>query len=234
MRDRQTGGWAGRIALIGLTVWALLMIVPDLYRVLDPLASVGFAADNDGRIYDVKGPFGTDEKSPAWISGLRTGDRVDLRAMRCAPPSGPVCESLLSVVGGMGGTQLVRPGRELMFSILPRNGDNVRIVSVTAKSPPVDWLARLILLLIEITGIAFVSAAAWLVWARPGAMSWGFFLYAIWFNPGQNFVYFLPLQEHAPLALVHEFAASLAHGAASAGFLLFALCVPDNELLISP
>jgi hypothetical protein len=61
-------------------------------------------------------------------------------------------------------------------------------------------------------------------------MSWGFFLYAIWFNPGQNFVYFLLLQEQAPLALAHEFAASLAHGAASAGFLLFALCVPDNEL----
>ena len=40
---------AGRILLIGLTVWALLMIAPDLYRVVDPLGSAGFAADNDGR-----------------------------------------------------------------------------------------------------------------------------------------------------------------------------------------
>ncbi len=61
-------------------------------------------------------------------------------------------------------------------------------------------------------------------------MSWGFFLYAIWFNPGQNFVYYLPLQELPPLAFAHEFAASLAHGAACAGFLLFALSVPDNDL----
>ena len=44
-------------------------------------------------------------------------------------------------------------------------------------------------------------------------MSWGFFLYAIWFNPGQDFVYFLVLQEHPPLLLAQELAASLAHGA---------------------
>ena len=151
-------------------------------------------------------------------------------AMRCVPPRGPACASLLSVIGGMGGAQLVRPGRELVLSIRPATGSGSQIVTVAAQPPPVNLLARFVLLLTEITGIAFVVAAAWLVWTRPGAMSWGFFLYAIWFNPGQNFVYYLPLQELPPLALAHEFAASLAHGAACAGLLLFALCVPDNEL----
>jgi hypothetical protein len=220
---------AGRVLLAVLTAWALLMIVPDLYRVIDPLASAGFVADNDGRIHDVRGPFETDTDSPAWNAGLRVGDRLDLTAMRCLPPRGPACASLLSVVGGMGGVQLVRPGRELVLHILPGDGGESRLVTVVAAPPPVGAFARVVLLLIETAGIAFVAAAAWLVGTRPGAMSWGFFLYAIWFNPGQNFVYYLPLQEVPPLALVHELAASLAHGAACAGFLLFALSVPNDQ-----
>ncbi len=230
MRDRQTGGLADRIVVIVLTAWALLMIVPDLYRVIDPLASAGFAADNDGRIYDVRGPFRTDEDLPAWNAGLQVGDRLDLMAMRCVPPRGPACASLLSVIGGMGGAQLVRPGRELVLTLRPTIGGESRTVTVASQRPPINLLARFVLLLTETTGIAFVLAAVWLVWTRPGAMSWGFFLYAIWFNPGQNFVYYLVLQELPPLAIAHEFAVSLAHGAACAGFLLFALCVPDNEL----
>lgn len=31
----------GRVTLTGLTIWALLMIVPDLYRVVRPLGSFG-------------------------------------------------------------------------------------------------------------------------------------------------------------------------------------------------
>jgi hypothetical protein len=42
-----------RILLIVLLIWALLMIVPDLWRVVQPLGSFGFDTDNDGLIYDV-------------------------------------------------------------------------------------------------------------------------------------------------------------------------------------
>src|SRR5437762_6074563 len=100
MRGRQAGGIAGCVLLIGLTAWALLMIAPDLYRVVDPLASTGFAADNDGRIYDVRGPFRQEADSPAWTAGLRVGDRIDLTVMRCVPPRGEACACLLSVLGG--------------------------------------------------------------------------------------------------------------------------------------
>ena len=228
MRVRQTRELAGNILLIGLTAWALLMISPDLYRVVDPLASAGFAADNDGRIYDVRGPFARQMDSPAWNAGLRVGDRIDLTAMRCTPPRGVACASLLSVLGGMGGVQLVRPGRVLTLAVLPADG-GARTMTVAAKRPPVSWLSRFILLLNEIAGIAFVLAAGWLVLTRPGAMSWGFFLYAIWFNPGQNFTYFVLLQERPPLVLAQELAESLAHGAACAGFLLFALRFPGDR-----
>ncbi len=229
MLIRRTADLAGRTLLIGLTAWALLMIAPDLYRVVDPLGSGGFAADNDGRIYDVRGPFAQETDSPAWNAGLRVGDRLDLMAMRCVAPRGDACATLLSVLGGMGGTQLVRPGRALALTILPAQGGAARVVTVTALRRPVGLFERFVLLLNEIAGIAFVLAAAWLVWTRPGAMSWGFFLYAFWFNPGQTFVYFLMLQEHSLLMLAQEVADSLAHGAASAGFLLFTLRVPGDK-----
>ena len=228
MRARQPRELAGLILLIVLTAWGVLMIAPDLYRVVDPLASAGFAADNDGRIYDVTGPFARQADSPAWNAGLRVGDRLDLTAMRCLPPRGVACTSLLSVIGGMGGTQLVRPGRVLELSILPAGG-GARTVTVAAKPVPASLLGRFILLLNGTAGVAVVLAAAWLVWTRPGPMSWGFFLYAIWFNPGQTFLSYLPLQEHPPLLLAQGLAESLAHGAACAGFLLFALRVPGDR-----
>jgi hypothetical protein len=72
-----------RLLLIGLTVWGLVMIVPDLVRVLQPLGSLGFLADNDGLIYDIDGPFPDEASSPAWRAGIRDGDQLDLDAMRC-------------------------------------------------------------------------------------------------------------------------------------------------------
>jgi hypothetical protein len=48
---------AVRTIVVAVAIWALLMIVPDFHRLIQPLASTGFAADNDGWIYDVKGPF---------------------------------------------------------------------------------------------------------------------------------------------------------------------------------
>jgi hypothetical protein len=45
------------ILLLVLLAWALVMIVPDLWHVMQPLGSFGFYANNDGLIYDVTGPF---------------------------------------------------------------------------------------------------------------------------------------------------------------------------------
>jgi hypothetical protein len=218
-----------RMLIVALTAWALGMIVPDLYRVVVPLASVGFAVDNDGRVYDVVGPFARATESPAWNAGLRDGDQIDLRDMRCAPPRGPACTDLIAVLGGMGGTQLVRPGRVLTMTVRPADGGPSRAVTIAAKRPTRSWFSRFILLLNEITGIAFVLAATWLAWTRPGSMTLGFWLYALWFNPGQNFVYYLLMQAHPRLEFAQEFLSSAVHGAACAGLLLFALRVPDDR-----
>jgi hypothetical protein len=227
MRTPRTPLLASRILIIALTTWSVVMTAPDLARVFTPLASAGFAADNDGRVYDVRGTFDGERDSPAWEAGLRVGDRLDLNAMRCAP-HGPMCTSLISVVGGMGGTQLVRTGRVLTLAVRPADGGPDRMVTIVARRAPVSWISRFVLLLIEITGLAFVLAAAWLAWTRPGLMTMGFWLYALWFNPAQNFVAYLVLQERPLLALAQEVLSALVHGAACAGFLLFALRVPDD------
>ena len=43
--------------------------------------------------------------------------------------------------------------------------------------------------------ILVVLGAAYLVWLRPGAMTWGFFAYAIEFNPGQAYQFYAWLQQ---------------------------------------
>ena len=52
----------GRILPIVLTLWALAMVVPDLYRMVHRLGSFGFFADSDGRVTDVQGPFNSEAK----------------------------------------------------------------------------------------------------------------------------------------------------------------------------
>ena len=103
MADRNGASLFGRVALLLLTFYALAMIAPDLLRVVRPLGSFGLATDGDGLIYDVQGPFASEEDSPAWRAGLRVGDRLDLAAMRCAPRRQ---QSLREHAGAMGRRQL--------------------------------------------------------------------------------------------------------------------------------
>jgi hypothetical protein len=72
------------------------MIVPDLWRVLQPLGSFGFYANDDGLIYNVTGPFNDQTASPAWNAGIREGDQLDLSKMRCLPYDAVTCRSILT------------------------------------------------------------------------------------------------------------------------------------------
>jgi|GEM_PF-4246818 len=74
-----------RILLIVLLAWALVMIVPDLLRVVQPLGAYGFSANNDGLIYDVTAPFDWKTDSPAWKAGIRKGDRPRSHALGVLP-----------------------------------------------------------------------------------------------------------------------------------------------------
>jgi hypothetical protein len=66
------------------------------------------------------------------------------------------------------------------------------------------------------------------VWIHPGKITWGFFLYAIWFNPGQTFAFYALLQQWPAAIFVQEIGEALAHGAGFAGLLVFALRFPTD------
>ena len=215
-----------RILLAVLLVWALAMIVPDLARLVRPLGSFGFYANNDGLIYDVTGPFSDQTASPAWKAGIREGDRLDLSRMRCLPCDAVTCGSVLAALGGL---QFVMPGRSATLDIAATPGRAARQVALIAEQRPVDWVVRAVLILDQIAGILVVLAAAWLVWTRPGGMSWGFFLYVMWFNPGQSFVYYALLQQWPALLLAQNVAGCGAQAAGYAGLLLFAIRVPTDQ-----
>src|SRR4029450_10532149 len=89
-----------RALLVALTFWALAMIIPDFYRLYQPLGSFGFYANNDGIITDVQGPFHKQTDSPAFQAGLRVGDRLDLEHMRCSPINTLRCASAMAALGG--------------------------------------------------------------------------------------------------------------------------------------
>src|SRR5215469_6419423 len=218
----------GRVLLIGLATWALLMVVPELYRVLGSLGSFGLAADNDGVIVNVVGPFANAADSPALAAGISPGDRLDLQAMRCVPLDSPRCRSLLSVLGGLGGRQIVLPGSEIELVIRRAEGEGTRLVRLKPVRTVRGWGDRLVLLADTAVAIIVILMAFRLVWVRPGKATWGFFLYAIWFNPGQTYAYYALLQQWPVAIFVQEIFEALAHGAGFAGLSIFALSFPND------
>src|SRR5215471_9520521 len=218
---------AGRALLVALTLWALAMIVPDFYRVYQPLGSFGFYANNDGLITDVQGPFLAQTDSPAFQAGLRAGDRLDLEQMRCIPINTLRCASAMAALGGF---RLVTNQRRAELMMAATADRPARKVDITAKQRPYNGWVLVVLLLDQLAAMLVILAAAWLVWTRPGIMTWGFFLYVIWFNPGQSAQYYALLQLYSPVALLTQnIAGAIAQGIGLAGFIWFALRAPNDE-----
>jgi hypothetical protein len=226
MDDRNAGGPFGRAVLLLLMIYALAMIAPDLLRVVRPLGSFGLSTNGDGLIYDVQGPFAGEEDSPAWRAGLRVGDRLDLGAMRCAPVDTMVCASLLAQWGGV---NYVMPGREGTLVIAATAQRAEREVRLTAEQRPANPLLDLVVGLSTIAGILVVLGAAWLVWTRPGPMTWGFFVYVIQFNPGEAFQFWAWLQLWPRALLAQDVIFLVMQPAAYAGLLVFALRAPVDR-----
>ena len=219
----------GRVFLALLTVWALAMITPGLQRVIDSLGSFGLSVDNDGNITDVVAPFQSPAESPASLAGIVPGDRIDLKAMRCIPINAPRCASLVSVLGGLGGTQFALTDRQITLEIVPRSGGSAKSVTLKSAPAPLSPAERAVLLADTAVGIVVIVIAFWLVWTRPNWMTWGLFLYVIWINPGQSFTYYALLQRWPLAVFAQESAEALAQGAAFAGLLIFALRFPNDR-----
>jgi len=221
------GQIAGRVLLVALAFWALAMVVPDLYRLYQPLGSFGFYANNDGVITDVQGPFLNQTTSPAFRVGLRVGDRLNLAEMRCNPIRTIRCASAMAALGGF---RLVanQQRAELVMAATP--GRPAREVNIVAEQRPYNGWVLAVLLLDQVAATLVILAAAWLVWTRPGIMTWGFFLYVIWFNPGQSAEYYALLQRYSPIALLTQnIAGAIAQGIGLTGFIWFALRAPNDE-----
>ncbi|WP_045835922.1 hypothetical protein [Hyphomicrobium sp. 99] len=216
-----------RLLFLGLLIWALAMIVPDFARVVRPLGSFGFYADSDGFIYDVAGPFESEAQSPAWKAGVRAGDHLDFSRMRCVPYDAYVCASTIAAVGG---NEYVLPGRQTTINLLPTETQGARDLTLIAEPRPTNWFARLVLILDQIAGIAVILAAGWLVWTRPSRMTWGFFLYVIWFNPGQAYEFYAQLQRWPLVLLAQNALGSISQAAGYAGLLVFVMRAPTGEI----
>jgi len=218
----------GRALLVAFTLWALAMIIPDFYRVYQPLGSFGFYANNDGIITDVQGPFRKQTDSPAFQAGLRAGDRLDLEQMRCIPINTLRCASAMAALGGF---RLVTNQRHAELVMAANPDRPAREIDIVAKQRPYDGWVLTVLLLDQLAAVLVILAAAWLVWTRPGMMTWGFFLYVIWFNPGQSAQYYALLQLYSPIALLAQnLVGAIAQGVGLTGFIWFALRAPTDEI----
>ncbi len=216
----------GRVLLALLTLYALTMIVPDFLRIVRPLSSFGLTTNADGLIYDVQGPFAEEEESPAWKAGLRVGDRLDLGAMRCATIDSQVCASNLALWGGV---NYVMPGREARLLVKAAENRPAREIVLVAEQRQRSVALDAVVLLAGIAGVLVVLGAAYLVWIRPGAMTWGFFAYVIQFNPGQAYQFYAFLQQWPWALLAQDIASCVLQAAGYTGLLLFALRAPVDK-----
>lgn len=227
---RASPGFVSRALMILLAVWALAIITPELYRVIAPLSSIGLSADNDGTVLNVKRPFDRLTDSPAARAGIVPGDQLDLKQMHCKEPLSENCTGVVTVLGDFGGVQYTLRSDQITLLIVPLHGGPPVKLHIRPSYAALRWHSRLGLLADTVVGSLFVSVAFYLVWTRPSRMTWGFFLYAIWFNPGEDYAFYSLLQTWTPAVLIEQVLEAFAQGAAYAGLLAFALCFPGETV----
>ena len=219
--------WQRALIALGLA-WALVVVVPDFYRVTAPLATLSFQADNSGLIYQVGAAEGATTTRSSALT-LKAGDRIVLSPGACWHPTSQRCRDYLAVFGGMAGLTYVRPGTLVTLTIQPAGGGRPTDVTIAAQPQDLDPATRIVLALCQGAAVIVLWRAFCLAWEAPSRMTVGFFLFAMWFNPGQYFVLYALLQQQPLLLLMQECLQAIAQGAGYAGFLVFALRFPHNR-----
>lgn len=217
---KATRTWK-RVLVVTFALWGTGLIVPEFARVVSDYGTLGFAANNDGVVTSVDGPPATDP-----MVDLHPGDCIDLHQTGLS--------DRLAVFGSMGGLTYVRPDREVTLYVASGSCDGVATRAtkrvLKARNPPITAANRVALVATQLVGVFFIWMATVLVWQQPSPMTWGFFLYAIWFNPGQWFVSYAELERHWYWLIPQQGLQAVAQALGYAGFVTFALRFPHNRV----
>ncbi len=147
--------------------------------------------------------------------------------MRCVPVDTEVCASNLALWGGV---TYVMPGREATLLVEAAPATAGREVTADRRAAPAHARARSRCCCSPRSPASLVVlGAAYLVWIRPGPMTWGFFAYTIQFNPGQAFLFYAWLQQWPRALLAQDVASCVLQAAGYTGLLLFALRAPVDR-----
>ncbi len=228
MVRRPPSAWQ-RVAIVGMALWGLMTICPDFLRPFWHYGTLGFYGNNDGRV------GGVSETIDALPRGcIKDGDWIEMR------PAWLPSRDLLLVFGGMGGLQYVRLDQVAHLNIATVKNGPVHACTIRAQAlpkgegnplhDPSAWAFWLPILLEDFLGVLFILACTRIVWQHANAVTWGFFLYGVWFNPGQFFGLYAELMPYPPLIILQEVAQSLFQAAGYVGFIIFALRFPDDPI----
>ena len=215
---RRPSGWE-RVLVIGLALYAVAVVGPDSLRWLPcdaihpalcrwyPIASIGFEADNDGKLVSV------DPEGPADRAGLSAGDYIDLASVR---PDRRAINKFVYVAHGDPIEMRVEGGRGGRTS-----------VRISPENEDLDGLNAASLVMAQASALFFIALCVYLILHRATWSTWGFFLYGMWFNSGQYFVWYANL----PFAGLVAFGVlqAIVQALALTGFLAFAMFFPDEE-----
>jgi hypothetical protein len=157
-----------------------------------PLGTLGFTADNDGKVTSVDDCGGTRPCDlPAWDK-LQVGDRIDLS------------RTAMSDRRAVNQMVFVAHDRPVVLRVAAKaNGASASEITLMPRSEVLRFfdgsssLDAWTLLLDQLAGLFFVGLAALCVWRHPARVTWGLLLYAVWYNSGQYFVWYANLPAEA-------------------------------------
>jgi hypothetical protein len=190
-------------------------------RPFAPLGSIGMSADNNGRVISVDpdGPAASAHVVP--FHDHLPGDTIDLHETSQ--------DNLIEVFGGLGGMQYLRVGQSVTLYMRNPDGSAMpQAVKLTATPVPMHLDGSVVLEIDQVLGVAFILLAVFLVWVYPRRSTLGFFLFAIWFNPGQYFWFYAHLNTQE--MEVQEALQAIFEAAGIVGFLEFALRFPNDSV----
>ena len=244
----------GKVVLLVLAAYAVAVILPDtlrptaLYRLAYylegvpeavttgrqtkarpvtvgwyPLGDPGFTANNNGRVTSVDYCDGDEPCDRPAAGKLHVGDRIDLQ------------KTAISDRRAVNQLVFVAHDRPIVLQVARyANGTPPGTVTLIPSSEDLRFLDRAsaldawTLVLDQLAGLFFIGLAALCVWRHPTRLAWGLFLYSIWYNSGQYFVWYANLPAHA--LRWFDWLQALFSAAGLTGLLMFALHFPRDSV----